>query len=103
MFRCTPVHYIKTFLIYFFRLLFAYLSEQKKKSPCKVTATHLLAGEMKDGTKGVLIVNEEDLGDTRDAFNKITSEHVYSIQKSQYLKSLQVLYAANKSIQNAEG
>lgn len=81
--------------------MFSYLTEQNKKTPCRVTATWLLAGKSKDGNHCVKVVNQDDLKSSYDDFDEITAEHVYSIQKIQP-KDIQILYAANESASNSE-
>uniref|UniRef100_A0A146KPK0 DNA polymerase delta subunit 3 n=1 Tax=Lygus hesperus TaxID=30085 RepID=A0A146KPK0_LYGHE len=62
------------------QLLFAY--SKKPEVSDKLLVTYIVAGEQQDG-KGLnfQLVREKDLEETKKAFLKITSTHVYSIQR----------------------
>ncbi|XP_031826460.1 uncharacterized protein LOC116424329 isoform X2 [Nomia melanderi] len=62
---------------------------QQKKNEKTFDCTFLLMGTLEDGGMRVEVVKEKDLSTAKEKFNKIMSEHVYSLQK--VLPEIQIL------------
>ncbi|KAJ9582022.1 hypothetical protein L9F63_003605 [Diploptera punctata] len=74
------------------QLLYSFASENKDK----VHLTYLICGLLKNGIGGsVKIVREEDVNKIKSEFKRITSEHVYSVQKAKILSDLNILYTVD--------
>jgi DNA polymerase delta subunit 3 len=75
------------------QLLYTFATEQKNN----VHITYLVGGFLSDGTGcKIQIVPEEDLIRVKAKFKTLTSEHVYSVQKTKALPDLAILYAVDK-------
>jgi len=75
------------------QLLYTFATEQKNN----VHVTYLVGGFLIDGTGcKIQIVPEEDLARAKAEFKTLTSEHVYSVQKTKALPDLAILYAVDK-------
>lgn len=77
-----------------FRLLYTYAKRCSKRN--EISLTYLVAGIPKKGEGvEVCVIRESDLKRAKEGLQRITSEHVYSIQKV-VLKDLNELYTADK-------
>lgn len=63
------------------KILQTFVSNQKTTST-NITATYIVSGVLKDGSLGVKLVKEEELPEKRELFKTISSEVLYSVQKS---------------------
>lgn len=57
-------------------------AEDQAKTTCKVTSTHILSGVLKDGNLGVMLVKEHELKGKKELFKIVSSQVLYSLQKS---------------------
>lgn len=78
------------------QLLYTYAKNCPRRN--EISLTYLVAGIPKNG-EGVemCVVRESDLERAKEGLQRITSEHVYSIQKVPYVTDLNVLYTADKA------
>lgn len=75
------------------QILFEYWENRRENKNC-ITATFLLIGYLKDGGMRVEVVKEADRESAKKNFDKIISEHVYSLQKT--LPELELLAITDK-------
>ncbi|CAG9864344.1 unnamed protein product [Phyllotreta striolata] len=64
-------------------ILAKYLKDQRKLEPKELKATYIVTGNVKDKGRGVYFVKEDELKDKRALFDKIDSEVLFSLQKTQ--------------------
>lgn len=64
------------------RILNKYLEDNRKLKPDCLAATYVLVGTRKNEKCVVCLVKEIDVKSKRDDFKEITSETLYSLQKS---------------------
>ena len=68
-----------TSISFIFRLLYAFINKPNLKE--KLLVTYVVAGFTKDSLQSIVLVRAEGLNKVKQSFDKITSEHVYSVQK----------------------
>ncbi|XP_043478320.1 DNA polymerase delta subunit 3-like [Leptopilina heterotoma] len=69
------------------RVLWEFWCSNKENS--LISATFVIMGQLPDNSDRIEVVEESDLSSRKEKYQKIYSEHIYSIQKS--LKNLQML------------
>ncbi|XP_034942132.1 DNA polymerase delta subunit 3 [Chelonus insularis] len=76
------------------KILEEYWSQHKSNTNDSIVATIMLIGHTKDGEMRVEVVKEENLEIAKEKYEKIISEHLYSLQKS--LPDIQLLAETGK-------
>lgn len=82
------------FLMFVCRLLFTFSSQKDKKN--LVSATYLLGGRLRSsGESCITVVGQDKYDQVKALYETLSSEHVYSVQKTQHSPIPNTLFTVN--------